>query len=54
MSPFILLILLQSVLAYKTILFTRHGARSPKTYTEIDTKYLWTIPAEDLTSLGLN
>lgn len=40
--------------AYKTILFTRHGHRSPKVYTEIDTKYYWDIPEEDLTDIGLN
>ena len=30
-----------SALSEKVILYTRHGARSPKTYTEIDSKYLW-------------
>ncbi|CAD8102661.1 unnamed protein product [Paramecium primaurelia] len=37
----------------KSILFTRHGARSPKIYTEIDRDYYWNINPEDLTEIGL-
>ncbi|CAD8143369.1 unnamed protein product [Paramecium octaurelia] len=37
----------------KSILITRHGARSPKVYTEIDSTYYWTIQPEDLTEIGL-
>ncbi|CAD8108635.1 unnamed protein product [Paramecium sonneborni] len=39
--------------AQKSILFTRHGARSPKVYTEIDKNYYWNIKPEDLTQIGL-
>ncbi|CAD8205496.1 unnamed protein product [Paramecium pentaurelia] len=37
----------------KSILFTRHGAISPKIYTEIDRDYYWNINPEDLTEIGL-
>ncbi|KAM3130417.1 hypothetical protein pb186bvf_017516 [Paramecium bursaria] len=50
---FIIALDLASALNEKVILYTRHGARSPKTYTEIDSKYLWRTVEQDLTFRGL-
>lgn len=49
-----LLVLTIGSCSYKSILITRHGARSPKVYTEIDTAYYWNTQPEDLTEIGLN
>ena len=48
------LLILSIVCAERVILITRHGHRSPKTFTEVDEKYIWTIPAETLTHTGFN
>lgn len=37
------------ILANKSILILRHGARDPDVWTEYDTLYLWTDPINILT-----
>lgn len=55
LKPILILIALTvGSCSYKSILITRHGARSPKVYTEIDTAYYWNTLPEDLTELGLH